>query len=632
MPSIEFLPSKKTVNVPAGTALLDAARLAGIYSAVPCGGKGVCGKCRVRVAKGAVDFDGSKSAHGKAMDEGVVLACSSKVGASPATIDIPEQFGAEVGQFASEDTDIWGAEGAHFDPIVTKWKVNVPGPRLEDGLSDIDRLTRAICGKAGATEVGFAMAAVRSTADALRANGGEVTVTGVNDAGRIHVIGVEPGDTTARLFAIAVDIGTTTVAVQLIDIPSGRVLSTQTDYNAQISCGSDVISRINYAKTAKNLEELRRHVIDTINRLVQGAADASNMDVQDIVGAFISGNTVMTHLFLGIKPEYIRLEPYTPTVLEPVKDLSAKEAGISIKPDAPIFMSPCVGSYVGGDITAGLLCAGNAFDVEKVSLFIDIGTNGELVIGNSEFLMACACSAGPAFEGGGIECGMRASRGAIEKVRVEAETGKALFSTIGGAPPQGICGSGVIDLLTGLFLTGWLDRAGKLDRSRPSPYIVIDGKQARYIVATKEESQGSHAVTISEKEIENVVRAKAAIYSAAALMLSHACLSFKDLDAIYIAGGFGRYLDIGKAIAIGLIPDISPERYKYLGNASLKGSAMLAMSGEHRKKQLELKNRMTYFELSTDPAYMHQFTGALFLPHTDLSQFPSTIGHGGEKS
>lgn len=623
MPNIEFLPSKRTIHVPVGTALLEAIRLAGIYSAVPCGGKGVCGKCRVRVVKGKVDFDGSKSAHGKAMGEGIVLACSSSVSASHVTIDIPEQFGAEVGQFTGEDMDAWDAEGAPLDPIVRKWKVNVPSPRLEDGLSDIDRLTRATCSVTGATEVTFALAAVRSAADALRTKGGEVTVTGVVDAGRICVISIEPGDTSAKLFAIAVDIGTTTVAVQLIDIPSKRVLSTQTDYNAQISCGSDVISRINYAKTAKNLEELRLHVIDTINRLVQSAADASGMDKQDISGAFISGNTVMTHLFLGIKPEYIRLEPYTPTILEPMNDISAEQVGIGIKPDAPIFMSPCVGSYVGGDITAGLLCAGQAFDTEKVSLFIDIGTNGELVIGNSEFLMACACSAGPAFEGGGILCGMRASKGAIEKVGIEPETGRSIFSTIGDVPSQGICGSGVIDLLTGLFLTGWLDRAGKLDRSRPSPYIVIDGKQARYVVATKEESQIGKAITISEKEIENVIRAKAAIYSAAALMLSHTGLSFKDLDAVYIAGGFGRFLDLGKAIAIGLIPDIPLERYKYLGNASLKGSAMLAMSGEHRKRQAELKGRMTYFELSTDPAYMHQFTGALFLPHTDLSQFPS---------
>lgn len=632
MPKVEFLPSMKSVEVPPGTTVLEAARQAGIHSTTPCGGRGVCGKCLVRVAEGEVDFDGSKAAHGQDMADGIVLACKSKINSSPVIIDVPKEYGTCDGQFTVNDLSDLNIScrgvlpnETHIDPIASKWKIKVPSSRIEDGLSDIDRLTRAIRNKTGAAEVTCAMTTVRTVADALRAKDGEVTVTGVGDAGRVHIIGIDPGDTVERLFAIAVDVGTTTIAVDLVDISSKRVLATETDYNAQISCGSDVISRINYAKNSKNLEELRRHVVDTINRLVHSAADAGSVNMHDISGAYVSGNTVMTHLLLGLKPEFIRIDPYTPTILGSPKDLASAQVGIDIRPDAPVSMSPCVGSYVGGDITAGLLCAGGAFDAEEVSLFIDIGTNGELVIGNSEFLMACACSAGPAFEGGGIDCGMRASKGAIEKVGIDPDTGRAHFSTIGDVPPCGICGSAVVDLLACLFLTGLIDRSGKFDRSFKSPFIVTDGKRAHYVIATEDESATGRAITISEKEISNVIRAKAAIYSAAALLLGHVGMSFTDLAAVYIAGGFGRYLDLKQAIAIGLIPDMPLSKYRYLGNASLKGSSMMIVSGSLRRKQQELWQRMTYFELSTNPAYMHQFTSALFLPHTDIGQFPSVV-------
>lgn len=620
MPKVEFLPSGKSIEVQPGTTVIDAAKQAGVHSATPCGGRGVCGKCRVRIAEGSVDFESSKAAYAGDLASGVVLACKSKINSSPIIIDVPKESGICDGQFmAGESTDL---NIFCRDPIVSKWKIKVPPSQIEDGLSDIDRITRTIRNNTDVTLVTCSMTAMRTVADALRARDGEITVTGVRDAGRFHVIGVDPGDTVERLFAVAVDVGTTTVAVDLIDISSRRVLATETDYNAQVSCGSDVISRINYAKDSGRLEELRQHAVDTINRLVKSAAVTCGVNTHDISGAYVSGNTVMTHLLLGLKPEFIRIEPYTPTILGAIKDISSAQVGIDIRPDAPVSMSPCVGSYVGGDITAGLLCAGSAFDTEEVSLFIDIGTNGELVIGNSEFLMACACSAGPAFEGGGIECGMRASKGAIEKVRIDPDTGRAHFSTIGNVPPGGICGSAVVDLLAGLFLTGLVDRAGKFDRSINSPFIVKDGKSAHYVIATEDESATGRAITISEKEISNVIRAKAAIYSAAALLLGHVGMSFADLATVYIAGGFGRYLDLKQAIAIGLIPDIPLSKYKYLGNASLKGSSMMTVSGPLRQKQQELWQRMTYFDLSTNPAYMHQYTSALFLPHTDTRQFP----------
>jgi uncharacterized 2Fe-2S/4Fe-4S cluster protein (DUF4445 family) len=339
----------------------------------------------------------------------------------------------------------------------------------------------------------------------------------------------------------------------------------------------------------------------------------------------LAGNTVMTHLLLGLPPEFIRLEPYTPTVLAPPV-LSAAEIGLGICPEAPVELAPCVGSYVGGDITAGLLCTDMALETHSVSLFIDIGTNGEIVVGNTDFLMSCACSAGPAFEGGGIECGVRAAAGAIERVAVDPETARPSLSTIGDETPVGVCGSGMIDLLANLLRTGWVDRKGELDRTRASEHIEIAGKRARYILVPAGESATGRPISISETEIDNVIRAKAAIYSAAALMLERIGLGFDDLDTIYIAGSFGRFLDLDQAIAIGMIPDLPRHAYRYLGNSSLTGTFMTLVSRAHRRRQLEIARRMTNIELSTIPEYMDQYTAALFLPHTDAERFPTIAG------
>jgi uncharacterized 2Fe-2S/4Fe-4S cluster protein (DUF4445 family) len=347
----------------------------------------------------------------------------------------------------------------------------------------------------------------------------------------------------------------------------------------------------------------------------------------EIYEAVVSGNTTMTHLLLGIDPEYIRLDPYVPVLLETAL-FPAKDVGLCINPRAKICFSPGVGSYVGGDITAGILCTDLSKNTAEINLFLDIGTNGELVAGNNEFLMACACSAGPAFEGGGIEFGMRAAHGAVERVEVDPKTGRTRYWTIGNVMPKGICGSGMISLVAELYFKGMIDSAGKLDRSKFSENLVITGRQARYIVVPAHEAGQGKAITVSDADIENIVRAKAAIYSACCLMLSHLEIGFDDLAHVYIAGGFGRFLDIEKAIAVGLLPDVKREKFAYVGNASLSGSCRLLVSGEQRRLQKELARRTTYIDLSDDPRYMDNYTASLFLPHTDLDRFPSVKKSG----
>jgi uncharacterized 2Fe-2S/4Fe-4S cluster protein (DUF4445 family) len=425
-----------------------------------------------------------------------------------------------------------------------------------------------------------------------------------------------------RHFGIAVDVGTTTIAVQLVYLPLAEIVAVRSDYNDQISCGLDVISRINYARRPDRLEDLRRRVLDTVNRLILQVCESHDVSPHEISNAILSGNTVMTHLLLGLNPEHIRIAPYTPTLHE-TPFLNAGDVGLQINPESWVAFSPCVGSYVGGDITAGVLCTDLATDTEAVSLFIDIGTNGEIVVGNRDFLITCACSAGPAFEGGGIGCGMRAALGAIEGVEVDPETGQADWRTIGNVKPKGICGSGMISLLAGLFSTGWIDAAGKFDRSRPSPIIHCVGRRATYTLVAASESDSGQALLISETDIENIIRAKAAIYSACALLVKQVGLNFTDLAHVYIAGGFGRFLDLDQATTLGLIPDLPRERFQYIGNSSLMGSYIVLVSQEYRQLQLELARRMTYVELSTDPTYMDQYTGALFIPHTDPERFPT---------
>ncbi len=622
MPKIEFLPSGTTVQVDSGTELAKAFRRAGIEIETPCGGEGTCGKCRVKILSGAVEENAGGVLPEDAVLEGYVLACQSRVADTDLVVEVPD-LGQKGGQFAEAASIAEHHIAQASAPPVRELLLSVQQPKLEDGLSDLDRIALALKPEFGEERIEFPLPVLRTAAASLRRHNGQIRAVLSCGTETPRIIRIEPGHTPEPLLGVAIDIGTTTIAVQLMELSSGRDLETRTDYNEQIPCGLDVISRINYAQRPGHLEELRARVLRTINTLIARVCDGRGFDAKKVCAASMSGNTVMMHLALGLDPQHIRLEPYTPTVYR-FPDLRCGAAGVEIEPEAPLYISPCVGSYVGGDITAGLLCTDLARNKDDTSLFIDIGTNGEMVIGNKDFLMCCACSAGPAFEGGGIECGMRASQGAIDKVTVDAASGRPTIRTIGNAAPMGICGSGIIDLLANLLRTGWMDQAGKFQRGRSSPSVFVEGRKAYYVLAEAEQSGTGKRIAISETDVENVIRAKAAIYAACSLLLERVGLSVADLHNVFIGGGFGRFLDLEKAILIGLLPELPLERFHYIGNSSLTGSALCLVSEYHRNKQNELAARMSYFELNTDPAYMHQYTGALFLPHTDDARFPVT--------
>ena len=402
-------------------------------------------------------------------------------------------------------------------------------------------------------------------------------------------------------YGLAVDIGTTTVAAEIIDLSTGSVIFNSADMNRQRSRGEDVLARIEYAGEG-GTDELRSLVLDTINDII-GRCDIEGFDPGMIRSAYIAGNTAMTHLFLGIDPTPIRYPPFEPVVKDAV--ITGKESGLDIDPSAKVVCMPSVSSYVGGDITSDIVDSGMDRD-DGLALLIDVGTNGEVAIGNADMLLTCSSSAGPAFEGSQMTSGMLARDGAIDSVRIV--DGKVHYTVIGGGEPKGICGSGIIDLVAQLFLAGMLDRRGNLTETSGAEDGVFT------VVGD---------IVITQSEISNVIMTKAAIYSAAGTMVRSLGVGFEDLDRIYIAGGFGNFIDMESAITIGLFPDVDRSKYEYLGNASLAGAKCALVSKEFRDRVDEAFPKMTYVDLGSDPVFYDEYMSAQFLPHTDDSKFPS---------
>ncbi|GHV29476.1 ferredoxin [Synergistales bacterium] len=623
MPSITFLPGNHVCEVESGTALQSAAEQAGVNISFPCAGKGVCGKCIVKITSGSVAFEDNGKLPETLRRQGYVLTCRSKASDGNATVLLTSSLSEEKGQF----TDALGCIGIEEElfpqqedikPLAAADRVTVAPPEQMDGLGDYDRFINAVSRDLLSKETDIPLNLLQKLPEELRLNDGELYVWHAKRLNTEYIVDISAAEPSGD-YGLAIDIGTTTVVVLLADMASARAIDAVTLYNAQIDRGADVISRISYAKNPDRIREMRSLVLSTINRgISELTARNGNIPAHCIRNVSIAGNTTMTQLFMGIKPEYIRLDPYTPAVMG-VPLYTAEALGLVINPCALIWFSPNVGSYVGGDITSGLLCTDFAVGTDEVCLFIDVGTNGEIVLGNNDFLMGCACSAGPAFEGGGIERGMRASEGAIERVEVDPVSGECSISVIGGGKPLGICGSGIISLLAQLFSADIIDRRGKLDRTGKFTSIKVSGKHARYYVTPAEgEDLG---VYLTENDIDNFVRAKAAIFSACVTMLKSVSLDFSCITKFYIAGGFGKYIEIEKAQTLGLLPPLDKDRFYYIGNSSLAGAFMSLLSQKHRDKVEELANRITYVDLSVEPGYMDEYVAAMFLPHTDMSMF-----------
>ncbi len=436
---------------------------------------------------------------------------------------------------------------------------------------------------------------------------------------RLSGLSIDPVDTTGENFGLCFDIGTTTISGQLINLNSKKILGTKATYNQQAAFGSDIITRIVYAAKSGGLQQLHNSVCGTINQIIEELVSEHKVDLNNVNCIVCSGNTTMMHLLLNVDPGHIRRLPYVPTENFP-SVLPAVKADININPEGSLSCVPGVSSYVGGDTTAGVLSSG-LYQKEAPCILIDIGTNGEIVLGNKEFLVACAASAGPAFEGSGVSSGMRASGGAIQKVLIDKKDFNVKYSVIQDKKPRGICGSGYIDLLCEMLEAGIIDKNGRIKAEGRRIRKTDIGKE--FVVCFKEESDTGADIVISEPDIENLKRSKGAIYSATSILVKHLGLDFSAINTFFIAGGFGTYLDIEKAIRIGLLPDLERSKFVFIGNSSLAGARQILLSAQAMDMADKLAAKITYFELSVEPGYMEEYSQALFFPHTDLTKFPT---------
>ena len=505
-------------------------------------------------------------------------------------------------------------------PVSTKVYAELPRPTLNDSVSDYERLIREIKSKYKISIMQAGLRNIRRLGALLRHSDWKVTVTLGKRNETTEIVIIEPGNTSKQNYGVAFDIGTTTVSGQLVDLNTKKVLGTKGTHNKQVMFGDDVITRIMFATEESGLERLHHAVIDNMNSIIKELTEEHGVALNNVTGVMCAGNTTMMHLLLRVDPTYIRKEPYVSTAnFVPV--IRAAESGIKIHPRGLLACIPGVSTYVGGDIVAGVIACG-IDNEEALTLLLDIGTNGEIAFGNKEWMACCSASAGPAFEGSGVSCGMRAIKGAIERVEIDAKL-NAKVKTIANSKPMGICGSGYIDLLAQMLKKDIMKRDGRLNADAKTKKIRKKDGELEYVVVPKNKACCGYDIVIKESDIENIKRSKGAIFSAAAILVKKFNLTFDQIDKIYIAGGFGTYLDIENAVTIGLLPDVDRKKFKFVGNSSLIGSREILLSYDTMKKAEDTARKMTYVELSKDPAYMDEYISSLFFPHTNLEKFPS---------
>jgi uncharacterized 2Fe-2S/4Fe-4S cluster protein (DUF4445 family) len=630
---VTFLPEKKEVEVEDGVTLLEAAEQAGVYINSLCGGQGLCGECRLQVTSGNAKADKFSVGFFSADEimKGYVLACQTRV-ENDLEVLVPTKSRLEIEKIITGEVPLtYGEPGkialcklpydplSVFDPLVTKLYLELPAPTLEDNISDIDRVIRELKKKLSYPSFEISLGCLQNLAENLRRHDWQVTATVARHEGLGRILQIEEGDTTERNYGLAVDVGTTTVVVQLVHLKTGQVIGVEANHNLQARYGEDVISRMVFACGRGSLMPLQEAIVTNINTLTRAMAKEKGIDVNHITCVVAGGNTVMSHFLLGLMPCSLRLDPYVPTA-SIYPQILAKEIGININPYGIMETIPSVASYIGGDTVAGVLAAGLA-DQPEVKCLIDVGTNAEIVVGNNEWLVCASASAGPAFEGGGTRWGMRAAKGAIEKVAIKQ--GEVHYETIGSARPRGICGSGLIDSIYELARNRIIGQNGKFNQALRDKRLTEEDGVPAYVLALPEDTETGEAITLTETDINNLIRSKGAVFAATKSLIDYVGLSFEQLDTIYLAGGFGSSLNIPKAIAIGLLPDVDPQKINFLGNSCIMGARMALLSRPVFESAISVSKKMTNIELSKYAPFMNEYIAALFLPHTHGALFPS---------
>ncbi len=610
--------------------LLETARKANVAIDAPCSGNGSCGKCRVKILSGEVDGLQTSHISDEEFAEGWRLSCCTKP-LSNVEVLVPDIASAYRSRMKTADLSS-GEEVRIFEDLMQQVKdagisfsngfvyhdIDLDEPTLDDTMPDNERLMNTLQSVTGCN-ITLPFYPLRRLPRSLREANYHLRVWGDRKGDRLKVYSFSPVESPIPLCGLAVDIGTTTVSGVLFDILNGKILAKASCGNGQIRYGADVINRIIEQVKPGGIKKLQDAIIkETLNPLIATLCHQAGVRAKRIVRMSVAANTTMNHLFVGAHADPIRTEPYIPAFFA-CERLYASDLDLPIHPNARIRIAPNIGSYVGGDITAGAF-ASMLWDRDELSLLIDLGTNGEIVFGNRDFLISCACSAGPAFEGGDISCGMRATDGAIESCTIDPQTMQPSFGIIGGGKPVGLCGSGIIDTIAELFGAGIINAKGNFVREGSRVAHDRYGR-GRFILATSSESATGREIALTEADIDNFIRAKGAIYSAIDTLLSAMDMDESVLEAVYVAGGIGSGINMRNAVRIGMFPNVPLELFRYIGNSSLTGAYAMAMSDEANQKVEELAKTMTYMELSTHPGYMDRFVAACFLPHTDAARF-----------
>ena len=636
---VTFVSENAQVRVPTGTLLAEAARQAGVEIMQPCGGQGRCGRCAVQVLQGTVRRRSALRLTAEDVQAGYALACQTVVEGDVRVV-VPPQEKIErrlTSDRVAREVSVPDGYDQYRWQAIQRTTLSLTPPSMDDQVDDWGRLRTALRQQARLNDVNASLGLLQRVGDVVRQGDWKVTVLYETDTWDCdecppRLIDLLPGhqDEDDPIWAVAVDIGTTTVSVWLVDLTTGKVRAQVAEYNGQIARGEDVISRIIYASKDGGIQEMRSLVLGTINELIDRVCKRVSAAPWQVVKATIAGNSTMMHLLLGIPAASIRLMPFI-TAVNHVPSLVAGEVGLEINPEARVDCLPGVASYVGADISSGVYSSGmDATDL--LTLFLDVGTNGEMVLGSQEWLVTCACSAGPAFEGAGVMAGMRATSGAIEEVWINSQNYEPNYRVIGGINPRGICGSGLISLLAEMFLTGVVDKAGHVNTRLDTPRVREGEHGGEYVIAWGSETSHGVDIAINDVDVDNLLRAKAAIYAGFTILAERVGVPLEAVEQLLIGGSFGKYINVEKAVQIGLLPDMDWDRFQFLGNTSVLGAYRALLDREARSRIQAIASRMTYIELSADNTFYDAFMSALFLPHTDMTRFPSVAESMAERA
>lgn len=624
--TVQFEPEGRKIIANQSQTILDIAEESGIGIRSECGGKASCGKCRVIIQDQSCvsELIGAEREllSEREISEGYRLACCTLVNGN-VVVEIPEEARIRVRRI-----QITGMERpVKREPLVKKFHVVLPKPTLQDIRPDAERLLEALEKDYRISELELSQKVISNLPDVLREKQWNATAVIWNDK---KLVAVESGDTSNVLYGFAVDIGTSKIVAYLVNLLNGETEEIVSVENPQIAHGEDLMTRISYTiESEKNLQRLQRLVVGAINSLIKQACSSVGIATKSIYEITVVGNTAMHHFFLGIQPKYLSYTPYVPAVKSAL-NVKASDLNLALEPEVNVHILPCVAGFVGADAVGDVIASG-VCESEKRSLLIDVGTNTEVFVGNSEDVLSCSCASGPAFEGAHIKYGMKAVTGAIEKIEIDPGSLDVSYKTIDNEPPVGICGSGILDGIAGLFRARVINNRGRFNKI-DSERLVQKNGQTEFIIAWGRESATGKEITITQKDIGEIQLSKGAIHTGVAITMKRREYTKEDLDQVYIAGAFGYHIDPLSAKILGMLPDIPTEKIKFVGNTAVTGAKMCLISKETREKAYSLSKKIRYLELAVDPDFQKEFVNSMYIPYKRIEEYPSVIKLLSEKT